>query len=84
MLLLRVSIIIINITTHPTHITSKRGTCIIFNNIICYCLYITRTKIKNNLKNIHYFIMECINRDKNCCKNIQMVFNHYIETEEKP
>ena len=26
----------------------------------------------------------CINRDKNGCKNIQKVFNHYIETGERP
>jgi hypothetical protein len=26
----------------------------------------------------------CINRDKNGCKNIQKVFNHYIEYNERP
>ena len=26
----------------------------------------------------------CINRDKNGCKNIQKVFNHYMETGERP
>jgi hypothetical protein len=26
----------------------------------------------------------CINRDKNGCKNIQKVFNHYTETGERP
>jgi len=26
----------------------------------------------------------CINRDKNGCKNIQKVFNSYMETGERP
>ena len=26
----------------------------------------------------------CINRDKNGCKNIQKVFNYYIEYNERP
>ena len=26
----------------------------------------------------------CINRDKNGCKNIQKIFNSYIETGERP
>ena len=26
----------------------------------------------------------CINRDKNGCKNIQKIFNHYIEYDERP
>jgi hypothetical protein len=26
----------------------------------------------------------CINRDKNGCKNIQKVFNSYIQTGERP
>ena len=33
--------------------------------------------MKNNRKG-------CINRDKNVCKNIQKVFNSYIETGERP
>jgi N-acetylmuramoyl-L-alanine amidase len=34
-------------------------------------------KMENNRKG-------CINRDKNGCKNIQKVFNHYTETGERP
>ena len=34
-------------------------------------------KMENNRKG-------CINRDKNGCKNIQKVFNHYMETGERP
>ena len=33
--------------------------------------------MKNNRKG-------CINRDKNGCKNIQKVFNSYMETGERP
>ena len=28
--------------------------------------------------------MMCINRDKNSCRNMQKIFNHYIETGERP
>ena len=34
-------------------------------------------KMENNRKG-------CINRDKNGCKNIQQVFNYYLETGERP
>ena len=43
-------------------------------------------------RKIHYVLtykmenkrMGCINRDKNGCKNIQKVFNSYIQTGERP
>jgi hypothetical protein len=28
--------------------------------------------------------MGCINRDKNSCRNIQKIFNMYMETGERP
>jgi len=48
--------------------------------------------LSNFYPNYHehsYIIMQnkrngCINRDKNGCKNIQKMFNYYIEYDERP
>jgi hypothetical protein len=57
---------------------------------LCNNLYLPDKKnIERKMHSILTFKMEnkrkgCINRDKNGCKNIQKVFNHYIETGERP
>jgi hypothetical protein len=57
---------------------------------LCNNLYLPdRRNIERKMHSILTFKMEnkrkgCINRDKNGCKNIQKVFNHYIETGERP
>ena len=57
---------------------------------LCNNLYLPDKKnIERKMHAILTFKMEnkrkgCINRDKNGCKNIQKVFNHYIETGERP
>lgn len=57
---------------------------------LCNNLYLPDKKnIERKIHSILTFKMEnkrkgCINRDKNGCKNIQKVFNHYIETGERP
>ena len=51
-----------------------------------------KTRKKEKERKIHSILtyqMEnnrkgCINRDKNGCKNIQKIFNSYIETGERP
>jgi hypothetical protein len=57
---------------------------------LCNNLYLPdKRNIERKMHSILTFKMEnkrkgCINRDKNGCKNIQKVFNHYIETGERP
>ena len=57
---------------------------------LCNNLYLPdKRNIERKMHAILTFKMEnkrkgCINRDKNGCKNIQKVFNHYIETGERP
>ncbi len=57
---------------------------------LCNNLYLPDKKnIERKMHSILTFKMEnkrkgCINRDKNGCKNIQKIFNHYIETGERP
>ena len=57
---------------------------------LCNNLYLPdKRNIERKIHSILTFKMEnkrkgCINRDKNGCKNIQKVFNHYIETGERP
>jgi len=57
---------------------------------LCNNLYLPdKRSIERKMHSILTFKMEnkrkgCINRDKNGCKNIQKVFNHYIETGERP
>ena len=57
---------------------------------LCNNLYLPDKKnIERKMHSILTFKMEnkrkgCINRDKNGCKNIQKVFNHYIETGDRP
>jgi hypothetical protein len=57
---------------------------------LCKNLYLPDKKNKERkMHSILTYKMEnkrngCINRDKNGCKNIQKVFNHYIEYDERP
>jgi hypothetical protein len=57
---------------------------------LCNNLYLPdKRNIERKMHSILTFKMEnkrkgCINRDKNGCKNIQKVFNHYIETGDRP
>jgi hypothetical protein len=57
---------------------------------LCNNLYLPdKRNIERKMHAILTFKMEnkrkgCINRDKNGCKNIQKVFNHYIETGDRP
>jgi hypothetical protein len=57
---------------------------------LCKNLYLPDKKNKERkMHSILTYKMEnkrngCINRDKNGCKNIQKVFNYYIEYEERP
>ena len=57
---------------------------------LCNNLYLPDKKNKERkIHSILTYKMEnkrngCINRDKNGCKNIQKVFNHYIEYNERP
>ena len=57
---------------------------------LCNNLYLPdKRNIERKMHSILTFKMEnkrkgCINRDKNGCKNIQKVFNHYIETGQRP
>jgi len=57
---------------------------------LCNNLYLPdKRNIERKMHSILTFKMEnkrkgCINRNKNGCKNIQKVFNHYIETGERP
>ena len=57
---------------------------------LCNNLYLPDKKNKERkMHSILTYKMEnkrngCINRDKNGCKNIQKVFNHYIEYNERP
>ena len=57
---------------------------------LCNNLYLPDKKNKERkMHSILTYKMEnkrngCINRDKNGCKNIQKVFNYYIEYEERP
>jgi hypothetical protein len=57
---------------------------------LCNNLYLPdKRNIERKIHSILTFKMEnkrkgCINRDKNGCKNIQKVFNHYIETGQRP
>ena len=57
---------------------------------LCKNLYLPdKTKKERKMHSILTYKMEnkrngCINRDKNGCKNIQKVFNHYIEYNERP
>ena len=57
---------------------------------LCNNLYLPdKRNIERKMHSILTFKMEnerkgCINRDKNGCKNIQKVFNRYIETGERP
>ena len=64
------------------HITEIENTLSLFNSKTCdiekFKEYIKeKFKMENKRKG-------CINRDKNGCKNIQKVFNHYIETGQRP
>jgi hypothetical protein len=57
---------------------------------LCKNLYLPdKTNKERKMHSILTYKMEntrngCINRDKNGCKNIQKVFNHYIEYNERP
>ena len=57
---------------------------------LCKNLYLPdKTKKERKMHSILTYKMEnkrngCINRDKNGCKNIQKIFNHYIEYDERP
>ena len=57
---------------------------------LCNNLYLPdKRNIERKMHSILTFKMEnkrkgCVNRDKNGYKNIEKVFNHYIETGEKP
>ena len=57
---------------------------------LCNNLYLPdKRNIERKMHSILTFKMKnkrkgCINRDKNGCKNIQKVFNHYIETGDRP
>jgi hypothetical protein len=73
------------------NIDEFRTSCINYKTEeLCNNLYLPDKKnIERKMHSILTFKMEnkrkgCINRDKNGCKNIQKVFNHYIETGERP
>lgn len=57
---------------------------------LCKNLYLPdKTNKERKMHSILTYKMEnkrngCINRDKNGCKNIQKIFNHYIEYNERP
>lgn len=57
---------------------------------LCKNLYLPdKTKKERKMHSILTYKMEnkrngCINRDKNGCKNIQKVFNYYMEYDERP
>ncbi len=73
------------------NIDEYRTSCISYKTgDFCKNMYLPDKK--NEMRKIHSILtyqMEntrkgCINRDKNGCKNIQFVFNHYKETGERP
>jgi hypothetical protein len=81
----------LNIRFEVYNIDEFRTSCLNYKTEeLCNNLYLPdKRNIERKMHSILTFKMEnkrkgCINRDKNGCKNIQKVFNHYIETGERP